>query len=108
MKCSECGARVSSRAKFCSKCGSANAAAVEGSQTESELKAYAKDLAAEGQVAVGEIKDVAIKGLKSETGKSMLVWGAFGAVAGAVLPFVGPVLIGSLGAAYGAAKKLTK
>jgi hypothetical protein len=108
MKCSGCGARVSNRAKFCSKCGSANTAVVDASNDDGELKAYAKDLAAETQVALGEVKDAAVKGLKSETGKSMLVWGAFGAVAGAVLPFVGPVLIGSLGAAYGAAKKLTK
>jgi hypothetical protein len=108
MKCSQCDARVSSRAKFCSKCGSPNTAISEASSDDGELKAYAKDLVAEGQVAAGEIKDAAVKGLKSDTGKSMLVWGAFGAVAGAVLPFVGPVLIGSLGAAYGAAKKLTK
>jgi hypothetical protein len=104
MKCSECGARISNRA---SKCGSRNVA-IELSPEDGELKAYTKDVIAEGQVAAGEIKDAAIKGLKSETGKSMLVWGAFGAVAGAVLPFVGPVLIGSLGAAYGAAEKLTK
>jgi hypothetical protein len=65
-------------------------------------------LIAEGQAATGELKDAAVKGLKTETGKSILVWGALGAVAGAALPFVGPVLIGSLGAAYGAAKKLTK
>jgi hypothetical protein len=108
MKCSECGARISSRAKFCSKCGRQSTAVTQRVEDDGELKAYAKDVIAEGQVAAGEIKDAAIKGLKSETGKSMLVWGAFGAVAGAVLPFVGPVLIGSLGAAYGAAKKLTK
>ena len=108
MKCSGCGARMSKRAKFCSSCGKPNTAVIDGSQNESELKGYAKDLVAEGQVAVGEIKDATAKGLKSETGKSMLVWGVFGAVAGAVLPFVGPVLIGSLGAAYGAARKLTK
>jgi hypothetical protein len=108
MKCSECGARISNRAKFCSKCGSRNDAVADPPADDSELKAYAKDVIAEGQVAAGEVKDAAIKGLKSETGKSMLVWGAFGAVAGVVLPFVGPVLIGSLGAAYGAAKKLTK
>jgi hypothetical protein len=99
---------VSSRARFCGKCGKSNIAASEAAQDEGELKAYAKDLVAEGQVAVAEVKDAAARGLKSETGKSMLVWGAFGAVAGAVLPFVGPVLIGSLGAAYGATKKLTK
>ena len=108
MKCSECDARISSRAKFCSKCGSPNVIATESLADDSEIKKYAKDLVAESQVAAGEIKDAAVKGFKSETGKSMLVWGAFGAVAGAVLPFVGPVLIGSLGAAYGAAKKLTK
>jgi hypothetical protein len=108
MKCSECGARISSRAKFCSKCGSQSIAVGEPNADDGELKTYAKDVIAEGQVAAGEIKDAAIKGIRSETGKSMLVWGAFGAVAGAVLPFVGPVLIGSLGAAYGAAKKLTK
>lgn len=108
MKCSECGARVSSRAKFCSKCGHSNADVAQAPEDESELKAYAKDLVAEGQVAVGEIKDATVKGLKSDIGKSMMVWGAFGAVAGVVLPFVGPVLIGSLGAAYGAAKKITK
>jgi hypothetical protein len=107
MKCSECGARISNRAKFCGKCGSQNAAVTAPSTDESELKTYAKDVIAESQVAAGEIKDATIKGLKSEAGKSMLVWGAFGAVAGAVLPFVGPVLIGTLGAAYGAAKKLT-
>jgi hypothetical protein len=108
MKCSDCSARLNKRAKFCGKCGAANTSVANASADESELKAYAKDLAAEGQVALGEIKDAAVQGLKSETGRSMLVWGAFGAVAGAVLPFVGPVLIGSLGAAYGAAKKITK
>ena len=108
MKCSICGARISIRAKFCSKCGSPNTIAVATRDDDSEFKAYAKDLVAEGQVAAGEIKDATVKGLKSEVGKSMMVWGAFGAIAGAVLPFVGPVLIGSLGAAYGAAKKLAK
>ena len=108
MKCSECSARISKRAKFCSKCGSQNIAAAESSQEESEFKTYAKDLVAESQVAAGEIKDAAVKGLKSETGKSMLVWGAFGAVAGAALPFVGPVVIGALGAGYGAVRKLAK
>jgi hypothetical protein len=99
---------VSKRSKFCSKCGSQNAAVGEPLQDDSELKTYAKDLLAEGEVAVAEIKDAAVRGLKSETGKSMLVWGAVGALAGAALPFVGPGLVGVLGAAYGAAKKLTK
>ena len=108
MKCSECSSRISSRAKFCSRCGTANSAVSASPDKESELKSYAKDLVAEGQVAAGEIRDATVRGLKTETGKSMLVWGAYGAVAGAVLPFVGPILIGSLGAAYGAAKKLTK
>ena len=108
MKCSACSFRISSRAKFCSKCGSPNSAASASPADESEIKTYAKDLVAEAQVAAEEIRDATIRGLKTETGKSMLVWGAYGAVAGAVLPFVGPILIGSLGAAYGAAKKLTK
>ena len=107
MKCSSCGARVSNRARYCSKCGTPTGGIVVV-EDESGLKTYTKELVAEGQVAAGEIKDATVKGLKSETGKSMLVWGAFGAVAGAALPFVGPVLIGSLGAAYGAVKKITK
>ena len=108
MKCSKCGSRISSRAKYCSKCGGPNKAVTEVNANDGELKTYAKDLIAEGQVAVGEIKDATVKGAKSEMGKSVIVWGTLGAVAGAALPFVGPVLIGTLGAAYGAAKKLTK
>jgi hypothetical protein len=73
---------------------------------EGEFKAYAKDLVAEGGVAVGEIKDAAVKGLKSDAGKSILVWGAFGAAAGAALPFVTPLIVGALGAGYGALRKL--
>jgi len=76
------------------------------SSDDGELKKYAKELVAEGEVAVGEMKDAAVKGLKSETGKSILVWGAFGAVAGAVLPIVTPLVIGALGAGYGALRKL--
>jgi hypothetical protein len=105
MKCSTCDARVSRRAKFCSTCGNSIRDVVETSTDDGELKTYAKELAAEGELAVGEMKDAAIKGLKSETGKSMLVWGAFGAVAGAALPFVTPLVIGALGAGYGALKK---
>ena len=108
MKCSECNARISRRAKFCSKCGARNSDASASATESSELKTYAKELVAEGEVVVGELKDAAAKGLRSETGKSMLVWGAFGAVAGVALPFVGPVAIGALGAGYGALKKLTK
>ena len=106
MKCSECGSRVSRRAKYCSKCGSQNALVNEPVEESIGFKAYAKDVAAEGEVALAEVKDAAIKGLKSETGKSMLIWGAFGAVAGAALPFVGAAVVGALGAGYGALKKL--
>jgi hypothetical protein len=106
MNCSSCNARVSRRARFCSKCGGQITTAVQTSASEGELKTYAKELVAEGEVAVGEMKDAAVKGLKSETGKSMLVWGAFGAVAGAALPFVTPLVIGALGAGYGALRKL--
>ena len=108
MNCSKCNARISRRAQFCSKCGVQSSSASESAVESSELKTYAKELVAEGEVVVGELKDAAAKGLKSETGKSMLVWGAFGAVAGAALPFVGAVALGALGACYGALKKLTK
>jgi len=104
MNCSVCEARVSRRAKYCSKCGS-QISNPGPSLEEGELKKYAKEIVAEGEVAAGELKDAAVKGLKSETGKSMLVWGAFGAVAGAALPFVTPLVIGALGAGYGAVKK---
>ena len=106
MNCSACNARVSRRAKFCSKCGVGIATATASSAGEGELKTFAKELVAEGEVAVGEMKDAAVKGLKTETGKSILVWGAFGAVAGAALPFVTPLVIGALGAGYGALRKL--
>ena len=106
MKCSECSARVSRRAKFCGRCGAESSTIQVAAQDENELKSYAKELVAEGEVALGEVKDAAVKGIKSETGKSMLIWGAFGAVAGAVLPFVGAAMVGALGAGYGAVKKL--
>jgi hypothetical protein len=106
MKCSSCDARVSRRARFCSKCGDQIKGSIELQSDNGEFKKYAKELVAEGEVAAGEIKDAAIKGLKSETGKSILVWGAFGAVAGAVLPVVTPLVIGALGAGYGALKKI--
>ena len=106
MKCSDCGARISNRAKFCSRCGVANLTPALPKEPEGELKAYAKDLVAEGGVALGELKDAAVKGLKSDAGKSILVWGAFGAVAGAALPFVTPLIVGALGAGYGALRKL--
>ena len=84
MKCRACEARISKRAKFCSRCGQENAASALPPEPEGELKAYAKYLVAEGGVAVGELKDAAVKGLKSDAGKSILVWGAFGAAAKAI------------------------
>ena len=105
MKCSDCGATVSRRAKYCGQCG----VMVQSDPTavsSSEIKEYAKELVSEGQVAAGEIRQVAKKAIKSETGKSVLIWGAFGAVAGAALPFVGAAVLGALGAGYGALKKL--
>ncbi|MFL6769415.1 MAG: hypothetical protein ACJ8FH_06600 [Sphingomicrobium sp.] len=70
------------------------------------IREYAKEVSEEGKVVLAEIGDKTKRGLKSDIGKSMVVWGAAGAVAGVVLPFVGPALIGALGAGYGALKKL--
>ena len=105
MACPQCEAATEPADKFCRECGTRLLPLTVAEKRRAALR-QAGAVAREGGRALEQGAKLTKKGLETRRGRSVAACAAIGVAAGAVVPVIGPIAGGALGAAAGLVRKL--